>query len=242
MSPSSFGILSKLRKMFGRSNEPVCNNKVSLMNFLLKYYGGKKYLEIGVLTGKTIARVEARLKVGIDPEFKFHLLDENLKRKIDADTVFLEMTSDEFFKINKTKFDVIFIDGLHLYEQAMKDTLNALNFLNKRGIIVLHDCNPRSEISGNRKRLAPGWSGDVWKVLYDLRENYSNSIRYFTLDIETGLGIVLKNTHSEFEVKYRKEYLKLPYSILEKDRKDILHLVDVKHFKTFFNKLNIDSI
>ena len=36
------------------------------------------------------------------------------------------MTSDTFFKNNKDKFDVIFLDGLHTYEQTIKDINNAI--------------------------------------------------------------------------------------------------------------------
>ena len=48
------------------------------------------------------------------------------------------MTSDEFFeKYPEEKFDVIFIDGLHHYDQCQKDTINALKKLNESGIILL---------------------------------------------------------------------------------------------------------
>ena len=57
------------------------------------------------------------------------------------------MTSDEFFDFLRTnefdrKYDVIFIDGLHKSYQVKKDILNSLQFLNPKGYIVLHDCNP----------------------------------------------------------------------------------------------------
>ena len=37
-----------------------------------------------------------------------------------------KMTSDDFFKQNDKSFDVIFIDGLHTYEQTQKDIINSL--------------------------------------------------------------------------------------------------------------------
>ena len=49
------------------------------------------------------------------------------------------MSSDKFFKINKIFFDVVFIDGLHKYEQCQRDCMNSMKFLNQGGIIIFHD-------------------------------------------------------------------------------------------------------
>ena len=46
-----------------------------------------------------------------------------LKKKIGVDPVSggnLRMTSDHFFKENKEKFDLIFIDGLHVMSKSLK--------------------------------------------------------------------------------------------------------------------------
>ena len=53
------------------------------------------------------------------------------------------MTSDEFFKKNRQNFDIIFLDGLHTYEQTIKDIDNGLRFLNTSGVILVHDCLPK---------------------------------------------------------------------------------------------------
>ena len=45
------------------------------------------------------------------------------------------MTSDEYFKKFKDKFDLIFIDGLHHYNQVEKDIYNSLEILNDKRII-----------------------------------------------------------------------------------------------------------
>ena len=54
-----------------------------------------------------------------------------------------KMNSDEAFKKNKIKFDLIYIDGNHLYEFVLKDILNSINCLNKNGIIVCDDFNSK---------------------------------------------------------------------------------------------------
>ena len=48
-------------------------------------------------------------------------------------------TSDEFFLENKSKFDLIYIDGNHLFEFVKKDIENSLKFINDDGLIVLDD-------------------------------------------------------------------------------------------------------
>ena len=54
-----------------------------------------------------------------------------------------KMNSNEAFKKNKIKFDLIYIDGNHLYEFVLKDILNSINCLNKNGIIVCDDFNSK---------------------------------------------------------------------------------------------------
>ena len=48
-------------------------------------------------------------------------------------------TSDEFFLENKSIFDLIYIDGNHLFEFVKKDIENSLKFINNDGLIVLDD-------------------------------------------------------------------------------------------------------
>ena len=48
-------------------------------------------------------------------------------------------TSDDFFIDNTKNFDVIFIDGLHTYEQCQRDCINSLKFLNPGGILIIED-------------------------------------------------------------------------------------------------------
>jgi len=47
--------------------------------------------------------------------------------------------SNEFFKNNKEKFDIILIDGDHCYEQSKKDLENSLMSINEGGVIIIHD-------------------------------------------------------------------------------------------------------
>ena len=48
-------------------------------------------------------------------------------------------TSDEYFKNNKYKFDLIYIDGNHLYDFVQKDISNSLDHINDNALIILDD-------------------------------------------------------------------------------------------------------
>ena len=49
------------------------------------------------------------------------------------------MTSDKFFKSNKTMFDFIYVDGAHTMVQVSRDLMNANKFIKPGGIIGADD-------------------------------------------------------------------------------------------------------
>ena len=66
-------------------------------------------------------------------------------------------------------FDIIFIDGLHHYEQVKKDIINSLNCIEENGVIILHDCIPKSYLEQAVPRSQHLWTGDVWKAFVEIR-------------------------------------------------------------------------
>ena len=66
---------------------------------------------------------------------KSYFKKEILNNKVEV----CRSTSDVFFINNKYKFDLIYIDGNHLYDFVKKDLSNSLNFINDNGLIVLDD-------------------------------------------------------------------------------------------------------
>ena len=52
---------------------------------------------------------------------------------------FKHVKSDFFFLTNDKKFDIIFIDGDHSYEQTKKDIYGSWNCLEEGGLLVGHD-------------------------------------------------------------------------------------------------------
>ena len=102
-------------------------SRTSIINHLIHKYSFNNYLEIGVRDGRNYEKIIAKNKIGVDP-----YPTKNI-------TGLYKLTSNEFFKINKMKFDLIFIDGLHLEYQVDNDIKECLNILSSNGFIVMHD-------------------------------------------------------------------------------------------------------
>jgi hypothetical protein len=100
-----------------------------LIQHLIDKYDYKNYLEIGCDKDQSFSKISVDTKIGVDP-----ISGGNVRK-----------TSDDFFQDNKQNFDIIFIDGLHHYNQVKKDINNSLKFLNKNGFILVHDCLPRTK-------------------------------------------------------------------------------------------------
>jgi hypothetical protein len=128
---------------------------------IVRCIGAESYLEIGCADNTCFGKVQATKKIGVDPE------RGGTHR----------MTSDEFFRTNKEKFDVIFIDGMHTYQQVKVDFENAKRFSNEKGIVIFHDVLPDNRYTAwptKKGRPKPkgvvAWNGDVWRINFDLLE------------------------------------------------------------------------
>lgn len=153
-------------------------NKIELINKLVDKFNFKNYLEIGVAAGDNFRGVVCDNKVGVDP-------DPN-----SAATHI--MSSDEYFNTlpSDVKFDIVLIDGLHLYEQCYKDITNALNHLSPNGIIICHDMNPLEEMYNTRVYNVPLWNGDVWKSFVKIRNERNDVYTTMIEDCDFGLGVI----------------------------------------------------
>ena len=145
-----------------------------LIDYLIQKNKFENYLEIGCDDDQLFSKVNIRNKIGVDP-----VSGGNIRKK-----------SDDFFSTNKDKFDLIFIDGLHVYEQVKKDILNSLKFLNENGMILVHDCMPDSLSKQAVPRYKMKWNGDVWKAIVDLRQR--EDLEIYTCEIDEGIGIITK--------------------------------------------------
>jgi len=190
--------------------------RVAFINKAISKYHDCKYLEIGVSTNKVFNSIPLKMsnKFGVDPNQGGNF----------------RMTSDEFFiKYKNLKFDVIFIDGLHHYEQCQKDCINSINQLKENGIILFHDMLPRCEMEQVIPQSFHTWTGDVWKVAVEL--SHSRNMDFRICNIDHGIGILkpLKN----------HIYIKIP-GLNSKNFEDFLEYK--KNFKIINSEEALDFI
>jgi hypothetical protein len=168
-------------------------SRTEIIKKLINYKNYKTYLEIGCDQDENFSKINLLDKIGVDPK------SGGTHR----------MTSDVFFNSNKKKFDFIYIDGLHTYEQAVNDIKNSLNFLNENGIILLHDCLPKKIWNQIVPRIYGHWNGDVWKAIVESRtwEN-TNTI---TVIADHGLGLIQKRKNLNILKDEIRDFKKLKY-------------------------------
>jgi hypothetical protein len=191
-------------------------SRTSIINHLIKKYNLNSYLEIGVRDGRNYEKIIAKNKTGVDP-YPIKEIDGLYK-----------LTSDDFFKINKTKFDLIFIDGLHLEQQVDKDIKGCLNILSKNGFIIMHDCNPPTEFHQRENYEVDGkfppWNGTVWKSFAKLRIKMVD-LDMSCVDCDWGVGIIRKKKQLNF-----KHSGGLDFEFLDRNRIELLNLISVNSF------------
>ncbi len=197
-------------------------NRSDIINSLIQKNNYKSYLEIGVdvrtITEFNWDKICVDLKHGVDPN-------------PETEATF-KVTSDEFFNsIISQKYDFIFIDGLHIFDQCYKDIINSLNFLNENGTIMVHDTIPVSELSQKPNRQTGQWNGDVWKAIVKLRLSNEN-IQIHTVDIDEGCTLIKKGKQTLLEPSKHKDIY--DYNVFVHDRKRILNLISVEEFKKLY--------
>lgn len=180
-----------------------------IINHLIKVNGYKTYLEIGYYKGWSFDRVECAFKVAVDPN-PCKTPDQekvitgsmiNLGEEEGILGMIYKKTSDEFFnQIDPTsRFDLIFIDGLHESSQVDRDIQNALRHLNPGGTIVMHDCNPSRYEMTTTGTVNGEWTGDVYKSFIRFRDRYEDKCRSYCVDTDYGVGVIKPLKEGEFQ-------------------------------------------
>ena len=176
----------------------------------------KSYLEIGCDQDELFSKITIDKKIGVDPASGGTVRD----------------TSDNFFKKNNTKFDIIFIDGLHEYEQVKKDINNSLIFLNDNGVIFLHDCMPMRFIYQAVPRATGLWNGDVWKNIVESRTK--SEIDTYVVHADHGIGVILKKSNKKVLNLSINNFKKLKFKDYFYNYKEYLNVVYREDLKNIF--------
>lgn len=197
------------------SNPRDITRRTQLLNYLVREHGYTRYLEIGVRNPRdNFDHVKVEQKQGVDP----------------ASNTTFRMTSDAFFAQlpEGERFDLVFVDGLHLAEQVEKDVANSLRHLAPGGTIVLHDCNPPTERAQVENYVeGTKWNGTVWKAIAALRGT-RRDLFVGVIDMDEGCGVVRPGR----QVPYAPwpPPGALDYAYLENNRRELLNLISLPEF------------
>ncbi len=170
---------------------PQNRRNVARLARIARDIGARRYLEVGVFRGQTFLNLTLPDMHAVDPKFLFDVAPE-----VRPHRQFFEMTSDAFFQNppGPKPYDLVFLDGLHTFEQTFRDLCSALVMTHAGSVIVIDDTVPsdmfammRDHGECNRMRRQHGatgraWQGDVCKVVFAIHDFFPN------LDFRTVIG------------------------------------------------------
>lgn len=181
-------------------------NKDQLINIAARKINAKSYLEIGYHSGDNFNKIDISFKEAMDPA------------KDGRGSPPYNISSDEYFEKHAENkiFDIVFIDGLHIASQVIKDIENSLKHISQNGIIFMHDCLPQSEIqqdvvdfdpndfnlrpNGPKRKLFGDhngfWTGNAWEAFAHFRRTRPD-LYMATVDTDWGVGVVFPNRSQE---------------------------------------------
>lgn len=183
---------------------------------LLNLFHEPSYLEIGVNEGATFTKVKARRKVAVDPVFLFDVPEA---AAADPASEFHEVTSDEYFGTivdPSERFDVIYLDGLHTFEQTLRDFTNAVHHLAPNGAIVVDDVCPVSYLASLPDRdnyfkvrnfldvTDKSWMGDVYRLVFFV-ETFYQHMSYATIADNHGQAVIWRERRQEVPLRTVRE-------------------------------------
>ncbi|HTN22427.1 MAG TPA: class I SAM-dependent methyltransferase [Solirubrobacteraceae bacterium] len=191
----------------------------------------RTYVEVGVRHGESLAlcRPETQ-KIGIDPAAA-------IRADLDpATTAIFNTTSDAFFAEHDVRallggrpVDLAFIDGMHLFEFALRDFINLEPLCDRDSVILIHDCLPIDAVTSARERTTAVWTGDVWKLVLVLKA-LRPDLHIVTSDVgPSGLGIVTHLDPGSTVLREHldaicREYTGLGYEIVAADKRGALNV------------------
>ncbi len=163
---------------------------ISFLSAVHDLVAPRTYLEIGVRQGGSLSLSRAR-SVGIDPAY-------SVTAEIDCPVSLFRTTSDEYFSrpdplapTGGEPFDLTLVDGMHLFEFALRDFVNAERHSRPESVIVFDDVLPRSVDEAARERHTRAWAGDVYGVI-EVLARYRPEVSAILVGTEpTGLMVVV---------------------------------------------------
>ena len=177
-----------------------------VINYLIKTYKYKRFLEIGVREG-SIFRVDCDHKDGVDID-----VNSDANYKMSSDKFFEEIPKDQMY-------DIIFIDGEHEKSAVFRDIINSFKHLNPGGTILCHDINPPEEWY-----LETTYCNNAWETWAELRSTRED-LEMFSLNVNMGPGIIRRGKQ-----KLYKNKIEHTWEYLDANRKELLNVLTLDEF------------
>ncbi len=197
---------------------------IDVLRGIHQYMRPERYLEIGVGSGYSLALSRPPTQAfGVEPNPAVRQRIKNPNTKIFVGE------SDAFFEQLRglpkhITFDLIFVDGLHHFDQTVRDIYNAEKHSHAKTLICCHDIHPIHSKSASRERVNNLWSGDVWKTLPILQEHRPDLTLSYVPCFPSGLLLITgldpeSRKLQDTEADYTKAYMDRDF---EKDAFDAL--------------------
>jgi tetratricopeptide (TPR) repeat protein len=207
---------------------------IPYLDWLEKLYAHlkpKNVIEIGVSQSASLARVPApAIAIGVDPV-------PSVIYPLQTEAHIFAETSDDFFARRNVRellrgepLSIGFIDGSHLFEQALRDFVNLERYCGPNSVIMFHDTVPLDEVTQRREPVTHFSTGDVWKTILCLKQ-YRPDLDIFTIATPpTGLTIVTRldprsTILAELYDRALADLINLPFSAVEHTLSSGLNLV-----------------
>lgn len=231
---SSFYLEGKEKSRLEYEKTP---NRSTILNYLISVLNRDVvYLEIGVRNPEdNFNKINVTKKFSVDPGIEYR--ENPVDFKLTSDAFFSKLAAGELLEPT-IKFDVIFIDGLHLAEQVDRDVENSMKFIAADGFVVLHDCNPPTQWHAREAfnfTFTPAegyWNGTTWKAFLKWRSN--PNVYSCCIDSDSGVGILSKK--SQIGLATKRTNIFHEYSEFETHRKEYLNLISFADLKDLLDK------
>jgi len=242
-------IESNNRSVSKTLNNMELKQRHARLNKLASINQSSRYLEIGVNEGQTFNAIDIEHKVAVDLKFLFN------KEKYATDkVVFLEVSSDEFFSSyakDFMPFDLIYLDGLHTFEQTFRDFCASISGAHSRTIWLIDDtcpgsyaqaqpshqlCQKLKKISGEKNK---SWMGDVFKVVAAIHDFFPQFS--FATFPDHGQTVVWKKWRTDFQPQWNslEKISRLEYSDLAELQASLFKR---ESYENIFEKIKRDFV
>ncbi|HMA52388.1 MAG TPA: class I SAM-dependent methyltransferase [Magnetospirillaceae bacterium] len=159
------------------------------INRLAAALNAHRYIEIGVHEGDTFLNVQIPHRTAVDPQ-----MGPGVGNAQSDSVRCSHQTSDMFFSQDTLSepYDIAFIDGLHVFEQVVRDFSNVILRTHGRSPILIDDTVPNDVFSSLPNEAAAttfrqmaglsggAWHGDVFKTIYYIHD-FWQSLDYRTI-------------------------------------------------------------